>query len=48
MSCAFCSSRFKNIVRWDYKRYVLLVDSYSEKGFLKISALFSLENVDKK
>ena len=35
----------KNIERWDYKRYVLFVDSYSEKDFLKISTFFSL-NVD--
>ena len=36
----------KNIERWNYKRYVLFVESYSEKDFLKISAFFSLRNVD--
>ena len=36
----------KNIERWDYKRYVLFVDSYSEMNFLKISAFFCLKNVD--
>ena len=29
-----------------YKRYVLFVDSYSEKDFLKIFAFFYLKNVD--
>ena len=38
---------FKNIERWDYKRYVLFVDSYSEND-LKISAFFSHKNVDNK
>ena len=36
----------KNIGRWDYKRYVLFVDSYSEKYFLKTSAFFFLKNID--
>ena len=36
----------KNIERWDYKRYVIFIDSYSEKDFLKISDFFSLKNVD--
>ena len=36
----------KNIEQWDYKRYVLFVDSYSEKDFLKIFAFFSLKNID--
>ena len=36
----------KNIEQWDYKRYVLFVDSYSEKDFLKIFAFFSLKNSD--
>ena len=36
----------KIIERWDYKRYVLFVDSYSEMNFLKISAFFCLKNVD--
>ena len=29
----------KNILRWDYNRYVLSVDSYNEKDVLIISAL---------
>ena len=36
----------KNIERWDYKRYFVFVDSYSENDFLKISAFFSHKNVD--
>ena len=35
----------KNIERWDYKRYVLFVDSYSEND-LKISPFFSHKNFD--
>ena len=36
----------KNIERWDYKRYVLFIDSYNENGLLKISPFFSLKNGD--
>ena len=37
----------KEIERWDYKRYVLFVDSYSENDFLKISAFFFHKNLGK-
>ena len=36
----------KNIERWNYKMYVLFVESYSENDFLRIFALFSRKNVD--
>ena len=36
----------KDIERWDYKRYVLFVGGYSENDIYKISAFFSLNNVD--
>ena len=36
----------KNIERWNYKMYVLFVDSCSENDFLRIFAFFSRKNVD--
>ena len=36
----------KNIERWNYKMYVLFVDSCSENDFLRIFAFFSGKNVD--